>query len=341
MKRREKMKRIALLCLLVGFMATIVSASVYPLTTGNFNDPCNWSKGVVPPDDGDEIKLLGSESADTGQDFVITVDQTQLTYTTTKIDTARGSTLYVTTGGYIGNGREMHIGDAGASGNGSDDGFLLQDGGTVTVTGKLQIGYKAHSVDNPITGAKGGLYTISGGTLNGAGGRMYIACSSADGSIGVFDVNGTGGTISLGGAMYIANDSASSSGNTGDATLKFQLKSGAVSAVHVDETIIDSQDEEAAVAKLVVTADVAPTADVILLVENTGTNAVTGEFDSANGGSAAEGALVNVAGHIYQLTYQYAAGADEVGNDIALLIPEPATLVLLAIGGLIAAKRRK
>jgi hypothetical protein len=341
MKRREKMKRIALLCLLVSLMATVVSASVYPLATGNWNDPCNWSKGAVPPDSGDEIKLLGSQSDDTGQDFVITVDQTQLFYTTTKIDTARGSTLYVTTGGYIGNGREMHIGDAGASGNGSDDGFLLQDGGTVDVTGKLQIGYKAHAVDNAITGAKGGLYTISGGTLTGTGGRMYVACSSADGSIGAFQVVGSAATISLGGAMYVANDSTSSSGNTGAGTIQFDFDGSAVSKIQVDSLAIDSQDEAAAVATLIV--NTASMAGDTVLIESTGSSSVVGKFDYVimNG---VGGRYMYLGSDIYFLSYTYDATTmtDGGGNDVALvLVPEPATLVLLAIGGLIASKRRK
>ncbi|MFA5293262.1 MAG: PEP-CTERM sorting domain-containing protein [Phycisphaerae bacterium] len=330
------MKMKCFIVLLVCLMVSGAYASVYPLTSGNWSDAANWSKSVVPPDSGDEIKLVGSESAETGQDFVITVNSTQINYATTKIDTARGSTLLVTDG-YIGSGREMHIGDAGASGNGSDDGFLTITGGTVDITGsgKLFIGYKAHAVDNAITGAKGGTVSISGGYLIGTAGRIYVACASADGSIGKLSVTGSDAVISMGGQMYIANDSSSASGNTGNATVEFNVVDGDVSKIQVLETIIDSQDEEAAVATLLVNSSGAvPTGDIVL-IENTGTADVVGEFDNA-----AEGAQFNVGGVIMTLTYQYAAGVDEVTNDIALLIPEPATIALLSLGMFIIRRKK-
>jgi len=324
--------------LLVCLMASASFASVYPLASGNWSDAANWSKGVVPPDDGDEIKLLGSASDNAvSQDFVITVNSNVGNYSATKIDTGRGSNLLVATGGYIGNGREMHIGDAGASGNGSDDGSLTIAGGTVDITGagKLQIGYKAHVVDNPISGARGGLVSITSGSLVGTAGRIYVACSSADGSIGKLSVTGSAATISMGGEMYIANDSASASGNTGQGTLEFNVVNGDVSRIQVLKTIIDSQNEEAAIATLLVSGTgSAPIADIIL-VENTGIDAVVGAFDNAG-----EGAQFNVGGVMMTLTYQYIAGVDGIANDIALVIPEPATLALLGLG-LFAIRRKK
>lgn len=333
------MKMKSFIVLLVCLMVSGAYASVYPLGTGNWSDAANWSKSVVPPDSGDEIKLVGSQSDETGQDYVITVDSTQINYSTTKIDTARGSNLVVAAGGYIGSGREMHIGDAGASGNGSDDGFLTISGGTVDITGsgKLQIGYKAHAVDNAITGAKGGTVSISSGYLIGTAGRIYVACSSADGSIGKLSVTGSDAVISMGGQMYIANDSSSSSGNTGDATIEFNVVDGSVSAIQVLETIIDAMDEEAAVATLIVNSNaVAPTGDIVL-IENTGETAVVGEFDNA-----AEGAIFNVGGINMRLTYLFDAVTmtRDAGNDIALLIPEPATIALLSLGMFIIRRKK-
>ncbi|MDD5011309.1 MAG: PEP-CTERM sorting domain-containing protein [Phycisphaerae bacterium] len=317
--------------LVICLMVSGAYASVYPLASGNWSDATNWSKGVVPPDDGDEIKLVGSQSDETGQDYVITVNTNVGMYTTTKIDTARGSELLVT-GGYIGNGREMHIGDAGASGNGSDDGFLTITGGTVDVTGKLQIGYKAHAVDNVITGARGGLVSISGGSLIGTTGRIYVACSSADGSVGKLSVTGSDATISMGGTMYIANDSSSASGNTGEGTLEFNLVDGAVSKIQVDSTVIDSQAEEAAVANLLVNLTSGLQQTVTILVQNTGASAVVGVFDNITLGAGVKGYIV----------YDYNAEAMEegTGNDIALIIPEPATIALLSLG-LFIIRRKK
>jgi hypothetical protein len=302
--------------------------------SGNWATPGIWDKGYVPLDDGDEIKIGKADN------LTVTVNTTCANYTVTKIDTARGCTLLVASGGYIGNGRELHVGDAGMSGDGTDIGYLTQTGGTLDISGsgKLQIGYK--------TGGDG-TYTISGGSLTGATGRAYVGCSSADGSIGKFKVVGSAATISLGGEMYVANDSSSASGNTGTATIEFELNaSGAVSAIQVNQTIIDSQIEAAAIADLIVTVTGSAPAGNLLLIKNTGASAVVGKFDSLNGGSALEGATVVLGGNTYTLTYMYDSVSGTKGsarsglyNDIAL-IPEPATLVLLGLG-LIAVRRNK
>ncbi|MGB8225405.1 MAG: PEP-CTERM sorting domain-containing protein [Sedimentisphaerales bacterium] len=261
-----------------------------------------------------------------------------------KIETVRNTTLKIVDGGYLGNNKEVVIGKQDASSSGTDNGYLLQTGGQLNITGsgKLEIGYKA-----PTSGTDGGIYTISGGSLIGTSGRMYIGCSGATGSIGKFDVNGTGGTISLGGELYIANDSSTANNYTGTGTLQFDLNaSGAVSKIQVLKTIIDSQGSSAATANLIVNLTGAAPSGNLLLVENTGTSSVVGLFDSLNGGSAAEGATVVLGGNTYTLTYMYDSVSGTKGlarsatyNDIAL-IPEPATIALLGLG-LIAIRRKK
>ncbi|MGD8501023.1 MAG: PEP-CTERM sorting domain-containing protein, partial [Phycisphaerales bacterium] len=74
-------------------------------------------------------------------------------------------------------------------------------------------------------------------------------------------------------------------------------------------------------------ADLSPT---YLLVENLGSDPVSGIFDLMP-----EGTAVTLDTTVYSLTYMGGVG----GNDI-MLIPEPATLVLFGLGGLIAAARR-
>src|SRR4030042_2130269 len=114
---------------MAGIMAGNAFASIYPTVSGNWADANIWDKGYVPLDDGDEIKISKAD------DLTVTVNTSVGTYTATKIDTARGCTLSVQTGGYIGNGREVHIGDAGMSGDGTDVGYLSQTGGTVDIYG--------------------------------------------------------------------------------------------------------------------------------------------------------------------------------------------------------------
>ncbi len=317
-------------CFLVSLMTNNAVASIYPTVSGNWADANIWDKGYVPLDDGDEIKVGKAD------DLTVTLNTVGLNYGVTKIDTARGCTLLIANGGYLGSGREMHIGDAGMSSSGTDVGYLTQTGGTLNIyqgaSGKLQIGYG--------TGGNG-TYTISGGSLTGSGGRMYVACSKADGSIGKVKVIGSAASISLTGDMYVANDSSSSTNNTGSATIEFELAAdGTVSPISVNQTIVDSMDDAAAVANLVVTAtNIDPTAP-LLLIENTGTALVVGEFDTINGVAAVEGAALVVGGSYYLLTYRYAAGVDAVKNDIALLIPEPATLALLSLGMFVIRRKK-
>jgi hypothetical protein len=331
-------KKISVVFMVCLMSSSLFAATIYPVANGvNWADDSSWSTGAVPPLTGsNELKLFGSASADTSQDWVVTVNTNVGNYTTSKFITARGSTLLIADGAYIGNGREVNIGDSGTTGNGSDDGFLVQTGGTldITASGKLQIGYKAHVVDNPITGAKGGQYTISGGTLTGATGRIYIGCSSAAGSIGKMIVDGSAATITMGGNLYISNASATGASNEGTGTLQFNVVNGAVSKIQVAATILDTMDSDTAIATLLVNSTgTAPTSDIVL-VENTGTADVVGLFDNA-----AEGTIFNVGGVNMTLTYKYVAGNDNVANDIALVIPEPATLALLGLG--LLAFRRK
>jgi hypothetical protein len=60
-----------------------------------------------------------------------------------------------------------------------------------------------------------------------------------------------------------------------------------------------------------------------------------GAFDNV-----AWGSMMNIGGSFYILTNTYVAGTDGLANDIALLVPEPATIVLFGLG-LLALRRNK
>lgn len=353
------MKRIALLCLLVGFMATGVQASTLVRGDGNWNDPCNWTDGTVPPyelpaDDGDEIKITQTDPV-SGVGSVITVDHVQLNYTTTKITVAGagpvGPILKILPGGYLGSGRQLTIGPGNATSAGTV-GSVVQTGGQMDLTnvGKMILGYSKLNTNTGLIQTGTGHYTISGGSLTGnvAGGRVYIGGNGAAGSTGTMRVIGDGATITLGGDMYVATDSSSGS-NPGTGTIQFDFNdvSGLVTQIAVDELIVDPMDDAAALATLIVNVANLAAADTVL-IESTGSSHVQGAFDHVIMNGVGSRYMV-LGGNTYFLSYAYDADTmtdttftDYTGNDVALvLVPEPATLVMLAIGGLIAAKRRR
>ena len=324
------MKRLSLVVLVVSLLITTNSTfgSIKWLGgAGNWNDPCMWDKGYVPIEDGDEIKV--SEIGGVGTATINTVLpdyglQADGLSSGNKMAISHGSSWYVTTDGWIGI-RELKVGDSGAGGN--DDGHIVQDGGQITcadVPGKIIVGYKELGV---------GTYTMSGGTLDGAGQRLFVGTGASSGvATGTFTVIGDGPTINLDQLWVGTRDTLGTVPGTGN--IEFQMSAGAVSPINVSASVnIDITNLVAAVANLVVTnTGAAPTAPVVL-VQNSSSTAVNGVFDSVT--------LNGDLGIYTYLTYTYnAPGSDGVANDIAL-IPEPATLVLLGLGSLVALRRKK
>jgi hypothetical protein len=268
--------------------------------------------------------------------LTVTVNTDVGLYNSQKIDTYRGCTLEVVTGGAIANGKEFHIGDAGASGTGSDVGYLNQTGGTVDAYDdcKLFVGYKDGG---------DGTYTISGGSLtaSGSNGRLYVGCGSDPGSIGKFKVVGDDPSISLSGTVYVASASSSGDDDVGTATMEFELDAGgAVSKIVAPKFAIDAGGGGTANLVVVVTGITVANVDIVLM-ESTETDSVAGVFDTLNGGSAAEGTFIQLGDNWFKLTYEYDETGDSANNDIALVwVPEPATMVLMVLG-LVAIRRKK
>jgi hypothetical protein len=316
---------------------------------GNWNEAAKWNPAAVPSlADTNEIK-------DTVVSSEITVNTNIGLYTGAKITIGAGpaesqaAKLYVQTNGYIGSGTELKLSDTGAGGSGGKYGYLIQTGGTVDTgsAGKVEVGYKAGI----------GYYTISGGSLSmtaGGTSQLFVGGSGAAGSTGTFDVNGTASSITLYRLYVGCKDSGG--GNAGTGTMKFESSSpgSGVSSIKLTNVgtgvYIDPVDTAVAnldVTSLVVSSTALPS--VIVLIESLGTATVTGDFDSVldgdSTGSGAEGSAVMLKDelnnlHQYTLTYLYNANGDGKTNDIALVIPEPATLALLGLG-LLAIRRNK
>jgi hypothetical protein len=124
--------------------------------------------------------------------------------------------------------------------------------------------------------------------------------------------------------------------HTGTGTLEFQIASDGVTPI----TTTGTSTYLGGTANLLVSLlGTSPTTDIVL-VDNTDPLAVvSGLFTSMNGGSAAEGASILLGDIWYTLTYK-TTGALGTGNDIVLLVPEPATIALFSLG-LIALRRNK
>jgi hypothetical protein len=346
---KKKFLGVLLICLMAGSVLAAGPAWVGPI--GNWTEAAKWNPAAVPSlADTNEIK-------DTVVSSQITVNTNVGLYTGAKITIGAGpaesqaAKLYVQPEGYIGSGTELKLSDTGAGGSGGKYGYLIQTGGTVDTgsAGKVEVGYKAGGI---------GSYTISGGSLimtaSNSTSQLIVGGSGAVGSTGTFDVIGTAPVITLNRLWVGAKDS--SGGYNGTATMKLEASSpgSGVSSIKLTNAgtgvYIDPVNNAVAnldVTSLVVSSTALPS--VIVLIETLGTAAVTGVFDSVldgdSTGSGAQNSTVMLKDelnnlHQYTLTYLYNANGDGKTNDIALIIPEPATIALLSLG-LIAIRRNK
>jgi len=306
--------------------------------SGNFTDPCMWksSSNHQPPNPttntADEIKFNTPTSVST--------INTDLANYNCKITVAGGMnsldvhTVLVNSGGVV-DAYQLQVGH-GSSTDKGQWGLVKQDGGTVN-TEKLMLGMYG------TRGVAHGQYIISGGTLTSNSGlttntgRLMVGGAASNGTSanneGIFTVEGSLATISMkelsvgGYSTYL-----------GKGTLEFKTDDGGVSPITVSTSVTLDAGGASSIANLVV-SNPGEFLGTIVLVQNTGTSLVSNLFDALNGGSAAEGAEVTIAGGLYTLTYVYDADGDDANNDIAL-IPEPATIALLTLG-LIAIRRKK
>jgi len=255
---------------------------------GNWNVPGNWWNGTVNkvPDDTEEVKIITEGD-------LCTVNTSVPVLVSNKIAIARDATLEIDADGYLKSGNELKVGDAGASGQGSDIGYLVMTGGQLDNTGKLEIGYKLNG---------DGRATISGGSITGATGRMYVGGASAAGAKGKVTIQGSAATISQQ-DLYVGASTAAGA-NPGNGTLEFQIGSAGVSPIGLSGTAYLDPAGALSTATLVLslTATPPPEQDILLI-----SGTAIGNFDTVNGAPAPEGTLVTLNyggnGYCYRLTY--------------------------------------
>ena len=335
--------RLLIVLLSVAFITGFASATVSYNWVGNTQanwDSLNWTDElgnfINKPDGQYEVKIKEAGS-------IVTVNTVEGNWDYTgngsRLRVYKGATLNVVDGGELRGFGWIRIGEQ--TGNPEQIGYLNQSGGTILLR-NLKEGGKL-SVGDGYGLLHGSTYTMSGGTLTydvadpACDGQLIIG--SRDGE-GTFTVIGNSSVIHMKN-LYVAGDNSNGVAyNNGIGTLKFMVGADGVSPIVLDSTAYIDQGLNT-VANLVVSlTNAPPIGQDILLVDAAAP--IHGFFDTLNGGAANEGASVSLSfGEAnYNYTLTYAGGNDN--KDIALLwVPEPATVALFALGGLLSIKRRR
>jgi len=304
------MRKLSLIVLLLSFIGNGVYASNdWKDAVGNWTQADIWSQGYVPTG-AEEVKVRGegaictlnTSTGDWG------VGQRMRIY--------EGATLIIEDGGELLGAGWMRVG----AGN---PGYLQQTGGLV----QLQDGQDSAKIGIGDSSGSDGHYTISGGTLTYAEGSLGNLLVGARAGTGTLTIIGTGPTIQMN--NLVVGDGSGASG-----TIEFQIGADGVSPISLAGTgSIDPLGDETTTALLLSLIDAPPVGQDIPIIGGT----IEGIFDTVNGLPAPEGAEVVMSyggtDYVYGLTY---AG----GVELQWVIPEPATLVLFGLGGLIAVARR-
>lgn len=330
MKLNLKLNLFVVLLLTALSVNDALASIVWVGPSGSWSDSALWDKGFVP-DNTEEIKIINPVTT-------VTINSNVGDYSTGTISVASGpdndnaSILEIIDGGYLGAYKELRIGSASASGNGGI-GYLFQTGGDLSSgsAGKIIVGYKSPGV---------GYYTMSGGSLTGDG-TLFVGGSGSAGATGTFTIVGSDPVINMR-KMYVGTKNSTGE-YAGTGNIEFLIGDDGVSPIRMSDSIyIDPVNDESSITNLLVSLTAAPPSGDIVLLEDTGSGNIIGRFDFINGIDAAEGALVALSfgdiNYFYNLTYLYDAAGDGNLNDIALAltIPEPAAVMILALGGLLS-----
>jgi len=306
---------------------------------GDWSVGANWAEGAVPSAAKAYVRNGGTAILDYAAPDI------------TEFDIESASTVEVKAGASLtGTGTaNWKVGDNGTSGV---TGTLLQTGGALKNGGDLYLGDDADDYgvvkmyggslevgdDLKLGDDGGGLFELHGGDLI-VHGYIAIANKVAPASFGTFEISG--------GSLTQTGNATSGSGNRrltiadaapgtlriigGLATINvttFEQKVGGTMEVVLDATGISTINASEALNL----------AGVLTVTLADGFSAVPGTYDLivAQGVRTGEFTTVNVPSGDYAVTY--VAGSETVRLTI---VPEPATMSLLALGGLALLRRRR
>ena len=334
---------------------------------GDWDTAAAWSTGTEPVDSNPAATSSDKVAIDNGA--TVTVNSPGNSADNLRLASEEGTSGFMEiTGGGL-DLRVFRVGD-------EDEGAVNQSAGDVTVEAQFWVGARGAPLEN----SEGdGTYNLSGGTLTITGASASNTRVGRAGAIGEFNHTGgtfessrddeAGGLwlSTAAGAAATATGSYHITGATSVMTIKDELVVDAgggdatFSITGVGPTItlgsyaqgdggtLSFVTDATGVSSIVVSADLQTDDDVsldgdllvdlsaltaspgvIVLIDNQSINAIAGVFDNA-----AEGTVFGA----YTLTYLYDSG-DGNANDLALVIPEPGSLILFGLGGLALMLRR-
>jgi hypothetical protein len=302
-----------IVCLVVGSSA--LAEEFKKKCIGNWNVAANWVEGTIPSG------TLETKIRYDGTVCTLNSVENWTSTSSTKMRVYNYAVLNIVAGGSLTGPSWFRVGygDPGTV-NQSGGALILKEG--LSDTSKLVIGFN---------GGSNGLYYMTGGTITYVDGDGQLAIGDGDsgGGTGKFIVKGTAPEIRMK-SLYVGG-MTSSRPSTG--TLQYDVNASGVSPIHCISYVKLDLGGANSHANLLVNFLAIPTDLLapIVLVDNQGSGAVTGLFDSFNGGSAEEGKCVSMSGYVYSLTYQYdvATGTCGTGNDIALIpVPSDTSLTI-------------
>jgi len=264
------------------------------------------------------LTFQGSTSG-TGEFAGKIVDTTNGTVKTTSVAKAG-------TGTWVLSGSNTYTGSTTVSA-----GTLLLASGGVIGNGGVSVNGGEFKVNGSTTSA---VSVASGGTVSGSGTIGNLTVSSG----GTLSPGNSPGIITTG-TLSLASGSVFSAEMTGSNT---------VAGTNYDQVNVAGTVTLGGTLSLTLTGFTATNGNLYFLINNDGSDAITGAFSNINGGSTSNNTEFTLGGQRWFISYaaNYNAGVGSTftgGNDVALqAIPEPGTWALLAAGltALVILRRR-